>query len=81
MDRRVFLEWLKELRTFSPAPEGVLQHLFCDNATGHSETSNVTSALKELNTAIRKFPANTTDSTQPLDSIIIAEFKSFWRQA
>lgn len=81
MDRRIFLEWLKEPRTFSPAPDGIIQHLFCDNASGHYETSEVKAALQLLNTELRNFPAQTTDSTQPLDSFIIAEFKSIWRQA
>lgn len=54
MDIGIFLDWLKEPRTFSPAPECVVQHLFCDNATGHCETSDVKTILQLLNTELRK---------------------------
>ena len=81
MDRRIFLEWLNEPRAFSSAPQVELQHLFCDNATGHTETDEVRASLQALNTALWKFPPQTTEATQALDSFIIAEFKNIWRQA
>ena len=34
-----------------------------------------------LNTELRKLPSQTTESTQPLDSFIIAQFKAIWRRS
>lgn len=76
MDSRLFLERLKEPSTFSPSPPGRTKYLFCDNAIGHCETSDMKQILAELNTEPKKLSAQTKESTQPLDSFIISKFKS-----
>lgn len=79
MDHRVFLEWVKERRTFGNLPSTQKRVIFMDNASGHKISEAVEQALQSLNTEIRFLPPNTTDLCQPADSFIIQKIKTAWR--
>ena len=80
MSDSVFLDYLNEPRAISSTPVGVTRILFCDKALGHNQTPLVTNALTELNTSLRKLPANVTKHVQALDSFMIKDFKDLWKK-
>ena len=51
-----------------------------DNCSGHNETNAVLRLLREINTELRKLPANATDLVQPADSFAISKIKDAWRK-
>jgi len=79
MDRRVFLEWLKEPRAVRKLQNGKKRVIFMDNASGHALTDQVRDALSSINAEIRFLPRNATDLCQPADSFIIQKIKTAWR--
>lgn len=80
MDNRVFVEWFREPRAIKKDSSGRKSILFVDNFSGHGLSDGVLSALANINTELRKLPANPTDLVQPADSFVISKIKDAWRR-
>jgi DDE superfamily endonuclease len=79
MDRRVFVEWLKENRCVKRDPYDREQYIFMDNASGHKPVDGVDAVLAEKRVSIEFLPSNSTDLCQPADATIIQKLKQAWR--
>ena len=75
MDSIRFMQWLRESRAIGSLPNNEHRVLFVDNCSGHNMNDAVQTSLSEINTSLRYFPANATHLCQPLDSLLIQQFK------
>ena len=75
MDSTRFVQWLRERRAIGSLPENEHRVLFLDNYSGHNMNDAVQTALSEINTSLRYFPANAIYLCQPLGSLLIQQFK------
>lgn len=71
MDSRVYGDWLRRNREIGKLPQGRKRFLYVYNVVSHVINEETKAALKRINTEIRFFPPNGTDSVQPSDSFII----------
>lgn len=79
MDKNVFNQWLNEPRAIDKDPAGRTRVIFMDNASGHNETPQQLESLSNINTKIRKLPANSPLLSQLLDSFVNKRIKDVWR--
>ena len=77
MDRRVFIEWIKEMEDDC---HGIQRIIYLDNCGGHNETAETVAILKAKNIVLRRLPENATDLCQPADSFVIQLIKEEWKQ-
>lgn len=71
MDSGLFLQWVKEKRSYSKLPDGMKRVIFVDIAGGHKITDDVIEELDMMNTMLRVLPKSASDLCQPADSFII----------
>ena len=74
MDQTEFKEWLREHRSISKS-NGRERHMFVDNCSGYNANETVLEYQRNINTKLRKLPANATDRCQPTDSFITPMIK------
>ena len=79
MGGRVSVEWLAEPRAIRRDIYGRNRTHFFDSWAGHIETEAVSKCLRDINTVLRKLPADATDRVQPADSFVISILKDAWR--
>jgi hypothetical protein len=75
----VFAEYLNVSRMFKRDRRDRKQVLYVDNCASQVLTDAVEAALTRLNIEIRKLPPNSTHHTQPCDSSVIQNIKTWWR--
>ena len=75
MDRKIFVEWLREL---DDDEFGIRKIVYLDNCGGHNETPETLDMLRQKNVELRRLPANATDLCQPADSFLIQKIKEEW---
>lgn len=80
MDKRVFLELLKEKKCISKDVLERMQSVFTDNANSHKITAELENALWDIETEIEYLPINSTHKTQALDLLIFSQVKRIWRE-
>jgi len=61
MERRVFLDWLKDPRAVRKLQNDKKRVIFMVNASGHAVTDDVKDALSSINAEIRFLPRNAID--------------------
>ena len=60
MDYQKWKEWLTEPRALKKLPQGRIRTLFVDNCPSHVLDDETRECLKNTNTELRRFPANST---------------------
>lgn len=75
----MFLEWMKEERTFSKMSGNKTRVIFMDNSSSYKITDDLCPVLRRHNTEIIFLPKHATDLCQPADSFVIEKVKTEWR--
>lgn len=67
IDRRVFVDILREPCMITSLPFGRIRVIFYDNSKGHMQTPEQLKTQSIIKTIIRKLPSNATHLVQPLE--------------
>lgn len=70
-----------ELRTITSLPNGRVRKLHIDSCTALNSIPVLDNALEAVNTTVTRLPPNCTHLVQPLDQLVLREFKALFRKS